>query len=45
VITSTGAPHIHHRKNLAEQFFTAVRTKPMFFIDIAVPRDIDPAGK
>src|SRR5712692_8329439 len=43
VITSTGAPHFIIGKNLAEQVLHRRKNKPMFFIDIAVPRDIDPA--
>src|SRR2546422_10154375 len=42
VITSTGAPHFIITKNLAEQIIHRRKNKPMFFIDIAVPRDIDP---
>ncbi len=42
VITSTGAPHFVIGKNLAEQVIHRRKNKPMFFIDIAVPRDIDP---
>jgi glutamyl-tRNA reductase len=43
IISSTGAPHvvIHYKDVL-----TAIQARkycPMFFIDIAVPRDIDPA--
>ncbi len=42
IISSTGAPHfiLHH-----EQIVKVIhqrKYKPMFFIDIAVPRDIDP---
>jgi glutamyl-tRNA reductase len=43
VITSTGAPHFIVGKNLAEQIIHRRKNKPMFFIDIAVPRDVDPA--
>ena len=43
VITSTGAPHFIIGRNLAEQVIHRRKNKPMFFIDIAVPRDIDPA--
>ncbi len=42
VITSTGAPNFIISKNLAEQIIHRRKNKPMFFIDIAVPRDIDP---
>jgi glutamyl-tRNA reductase len=43
VITSTGATHFIIGKNLAEQVIHRRKNKPMFFIDIAVPRDIDPS--
>jgi glutamyl-tRNA reductase len=42
VISSTGAPHFIIGKTLAEQILHRRKNKPMFFIDIAVPRDIDP---
>lgn len=43
VISSTGAPHaIVHRADV-EQARRARKYRPLFFIDIAVPRDIDPA--
>jgi glutamyl-tRNA reductase len=41
VITSTGAPVAIFRREHAEQFMAARRNRPMFFIDIAVPRDVD----
>jgi glutamyl-tRNA reductase len=42
VITSTGAPvAIFHREH-GEKFLSRRRNRPMFFIDIAVPRDVDP---
>jgi glutamyl-tRNA reductase len=42
VISSTGAPHhILHRDDMAA-IMHARRNKPIFLIDIAVPRDIDP---
>ena len=43
VITSTGAPHFIITRPMAEQIIHRRRNKPMFFIDIAVPRDIDPS--
>lgn len=43
VITSTGAPVTIFRREHAEQFMAARRNRPMFFIDIAVPRDVDAA--
>ena len=42
VISSTGAPHAIFRKEHGEKFLHQRRNRPMFFIDIAVPRDIDP---
>jgi len=42
VITSTGAPvTIFHREH-GERFLSRRKNRPMFFIDIAVPRDVDP---
>lgn len=43
VISSTGAPHYVITRPLAEQVIRNRRNKPVFFIDIAVPRDVDPA--
>jgi glutamyl-tRNA reductase len=43
VITSTGAPHAIFLREHGEKFLHKRRNKPMFFIDIAVPRDVDPA--
>jgi glutamyl-tRNA reductase len=43
VITSTGAPHAIFRREHGEQFLNRRKNRPMFFIDIAVPRDVDPA--
>src|SRR5215510_14996935 len=43
VISSTGAPHFVITKPMAEQLIHHRRNRPVFFIDIAVPRDIDPA--
>ncbi|MGH9556952.1 MAG: glutamyl-tRNA reductase [Terriglobales bacterium] len=43
VITSTGAPHHIFRREHGELFLSRRRNRPMFFIDIAVPRDVDPA--
>ena len=43
VISSTGSPHaIVHRADV-EKVRRARKFRPLFFIDIAVPRDIDPA--
>lgn len=43
VITSTGAPHCIFRPEHGRAFLHRRRNRPMFFIDIAVPRDVDPA--
>lgn len=42
VITSTGAPHHIFLREHGELFLSRRRNRPMFFIDIAVPRDVDP---
>jgi glutamyl-tRNA reductase len=42
VITSTGAPHALFRREHGELFLQRRKNRPMFFIDIAVPRDVDP---
>jgi glutamyl-tRNA reductase len=42
VITSTGATAQIFSRLHGQQFIQRRRGKPMFFIDIAVPRDIDP---
>jgi len=42
VITSTGAPHAIFRTEHGELFLNRRKNRPMFFIDIAVPRDVDP---
>ena len=42
VISSTGAPHPIFRREHGQAFMHRRRNKPMFFIDIAVPRDVDP---
>jgi glutamyl-tRNA reductase len=42
VISSTGAPHFVITKTNAERIIRRRKNRPMFFIDIAVPRDIDP---
>ncbi|HEY1768174.1 MAG TPA: glutamyl-tRNA reductase [Terracidiphilus sp.] len=42
VITSTGAPHPIFRPEHGHAFLHRRRNRPMFFIDIAVPRDVDP---
>jgi len=43
VISSTGSPHSIFRKEHGQAFMQRRRNRPMFFIDIAVPRDVDPA--
>lgn len=42
VITSTGADGHIFTKTHGQQFLERRRNRPMFFIDIAVPRDVDP---
>lgn len=42
VITSTGAPHPIFRPEHGQAFMHRRRNRPMFFIDIAVPRDVAP---
>jgi glutamyl-tRNA reductase len=42
VITSTGSPVAIFRREHGEMFLSRRRNRPMFFIDIAVPRDVDP---
>jgi glutamyl-tRNA reductase len=42
VITSTGAPEKIFNRSHGQQFLDRRRHRPMFFIDIAVPRDVDP---
>ena len=43
VLTSTGAPHAIITPPDLEEVVKRRRMRPMFLIDIAVPRDIDPA--
>ncbi|MBI5180305.1 MAG: glutamyl-tRNA reductase, partial [Nitrospirae bacterium] len=42
VICSTGAPHYLIRYDMVEQIIHQRRNRPVFFIDISVPRNIDP---
>lgn len=42
VISSTGAPSFILTKNTAEGVIAARKNRPIFLVDIAVPRDIDP---
>lgn len=43
VISSTGSPGFIVTRTAAEQLLAGRKQRPMFFVDIAVPRDIDPA--
>jgi glutamyl-tRNA reductase len=43
VIASSGAPHYILRKEDMQRVISARRNKPMFLIDIAVPRNIEPS--
>jgi glutamyl-tRNA reductase len=43
ILSSTGAPVTIFRKEHGEKFMARRKNRPMFFIDIAVPRDVDPA--
>jgi len=42
VITSTGAPVTIFKREHGVRFLAKRRNRPMFFIDLAVPRDVDP---
>jgi len=42
IISSTGAPVFVIKKEDGQRFLHERKNRPMFFIDIAVPRDIDP---
>lgn len=42
ILSSTGAPHFIIREKEMSEVIRRRKMKPMFFIDIAVPRDIDP---
>ncbi len=44
VICSTGAPHFVIRREHAERMLAARKNRPVFLVDIAVPRDVDPAA-
>ena len=43
IISSTGAPDLILRKEDVRPVMRERRNRPLFFIDIAVPRDLDPA--
>jgi glutamyl-tRNA reductase len=43
VISSTSAPHAIFKQEHGQAFLRSRRNQPMFFIDLAVPRDVDPA--
>jgi len=43
VITSTSAPHHIFGPAHGQKFMQRRRNRPMFFVDLAVPRDVDPA--
>ena len=43
VIASSGAPHYILSRDDMQRVIAARKNKPMFLIDIAVPRNIDPA--
>jgi len=42
IISSTGSPDFIIRKNQIKGLLKSRKNRPLFFIDIAVPRDIDP---
>ncbi len=42
IISSTGSPDYVIRRNQVKESMRARKNRPIFFIDIAVPRDIDP---
>ncbi|MBM9613369.1 glutamyl-tRNA reductase [Desulfobulbus rhabdoformis] len=43
IISSTGAPELILRREDVRPVMRGRRNRPLFFIDIAVPRDLDPA--
>ncbi|HVA00511.1 MAG TPA: glutamyl-tRNA reductase [Terriglobia bacterium] len=43
VICSTSAPHYVIHREHAEKWLAARKNRPIFFIDISVPRNVDPA--
>ncbi len=43
IISSTAAPHFVIYRSQAEQWLAARKNRPMFFVDIAVPRNVEPS--
>ena len=43
IVSLTSAPHVIIDRAMVQDVMRARKGRPMFFIDIAVPRDIDPA--
>ncbi|HUA37662.1 MAG TPA: glutamyl-tRNA reductase [Candidatus Sulfopaludibacter sp.] len=43
VVSSTGSPHIVLHRDDVASVLSVRRNRPLFLVDIAVPRDIDPA--
>jgi len=43
VISSTGAPQAIITRHQVEKLLSVRKNRPIFFVDIAVPRDVDPA--
>jgi glutamyl-tRNA reductase len=43
ILSSTGSTHYIIRKEQLHEVIRVRKNRPMFFIDIAVPRDVDPA--
>ena len=43
ILTSTGAPVAIFKREQVERFMARRKNRPMFFIDIAVPRDVEAA--
>jgi glutamyl-tRNA reductase len=43
ILSSTGSPGFLISRERVEEMLMARRQRPMFFVDLAVPRDIDPA--
>lgn len=43
IISSTGSPDLILKRDDVRQVMRGRRNRPLFFIDIAVPRDLDPA--